>query len=403
MAYVVERKKDDGTTRYLAQLPRPRGPDPLRRHPLHPAAPPNAPATARSSRSWPAPGATARLGAIPFRDYVENDWLPSKHIEPTTRAAYVSNLNKHFYPFFGKKLMYQITASLVQDWVTQAAADGLSPRSIRKYHTMLHSIFKRAVRDQLIVANPCEHTELPKVIARKSRTLTPTEYDAAHRRDPRPAPAAGRDRDRDRHAVGRAHRAAPPPHRLPPQDGDRRGDHHRGLQAALPHRRALRRQALPQGQRTPHLRRRRRLARRRRPPHQHPQHRPRPAALHHQQPAPRSPATPSAPASGSPPSKPAASTSPSACTTSATPTPPGSSPKDPTSSPSWNAWATPRSKPPRNTSTPSPKPTRRTSTPSHAHAADDNNPTDSRHRTRSCTRLGRPQPPNETAASFRPV
>ncbi len=80
--------------------------------------------------------------------------------------------------------MYQITASLVQDWVTQAAAGGLSPRSIRKYHTMLHSVFKRAVRDQLIVANPCEHTELPKVIARRSRTLTPAEYDVLIRAIP---------------------------------------------------------------------------------------------------------------------------------------------------------------------------------------------------------------------------
>jgi integrase len=119
----------------------------------------------------------ASLGAVTFRKYVEGDWLPNKHIEPTTRAAYVSNLNKHFYPFFGRRLMYQITGSLVQDWVTQAAAEGLSPRSMRKYHTMLHSIFKRAVRDQLIVSNPCEHTELPKIIARKSRTLTPTEFD----------------------------------------------------------------------------------------------------------------------------------------------------------------------------------------------------------------------------------
>ena len=109
-----------------------------------------------------------------FRDYVEGDWLPSKHIEPTTKAAYVSNLNRHFYPFLGRRLMYQITGSLVQDWVTQAAAEGLSPRSIGKYHTMLHSIFKRAVRDQLIVTNPCEHTELPKIVARRSRTLTPT-------------------------------------------------------------------------------------------------------------------------------------------------------------------------------------------------------------------------------------
>ena len=64
-----------------------------------------------------------------------------------------------------------------------------------------------------------------------------------------------------------------------------------------------------------------------------------------------------------PAARPPASTSTSASTTSATPTPPGSSPEDPTSSPSWTGWATPRSPPPRNTSTPSPTPTPRTSTP----------------------------------------
>ena len=117
------------------------------------------------------------LGEVRFREYVEGEWLPSKHIEPTTRAAYVSNLTKHFYPFFGRKQLHQITPGLVQDWVTKAAAGGLSARSIRKYHTMLHSIFARAVRDGLIVANPCAHTELPKVIVSKTRTLTPDEFD----------------------------------------------------------------------------------------------------------------------------------------------------------------------------------------------------------------------------------
>jgi integrase len=41
---------------------------------------------------------------------------------------------------------------------------------------MLHSIFERAVRDQLILMNPCEHTELPKIIVRRTRTLTPDEF-----------------------------------------------------------------------------------------------------------------------------------------------------------------------------------------------------------------------------------
>lgn len=58
--------------------------------------------------------------------------------------------------------MARILPSVVQGWVTKAAADGSAPTSIRKYHTMLHSIFERAVRDQLILTNPCAHTELPK-------------------------------------------------------------------------------------------------------------------------------------------------------------------------------------------------------------------------------------------------
>jgi integrase len=117
-------------------------------------------------------------GAVRFREYVEDVWLPSKHLEPTTMASYSSNLNRHFFPFFGRKRLTQITPALVQDWVTQAHADGLSPRSIRKYHTMLHSIFVRAVRDQLILVNPCAHTDLPKVVVKKTRTLTPAEYEA---------------------------------------------------------------------------------------------------------------------------------------------------------------------------------------------------------------------------------
>ena len=61
-------------------------------------------------------------------------------------------------------------------WVAKATAEGLSPRSVRKYHVMLHSIFERAVRDQLILIHPCEHTELPKIIVRRTRTLTPDEF-----------------------------------------------------------------------------------------------------------------------------------------------------------------------------------------------------------------------------------
>jgi integrase len=119
----------------------------------------------------------ASLGAITFQDYVEREWLPSKHLEITTRAAYISYLNTHFYPAFGKRQLNKISPSVIQDWVTKASHQGLSPRSIKKYHVLLSSIFRRAVRDRILVYNPCDHTELPKVISRKTRTLTPEEFD----------------------------------------------------------------------------------------------------------------------------------------------------------------------------------------------------------------------------------
>jgi integrase len=117
------------------------------------------------------------LGQITFRDYVEQEWLPHKHLEVTTRAAYSSYLNKQFYPAFGKRALNKVSPSVVQDWVTKAHADGLSPRSIKKYHVFLSSIFRRAVRDRILVFNPCDHTEVPKVIVRKTRTVTPQEFE----------------------------------------------------------------------------------------------------------------------------------------------------------------------------------------------------------------------------------
>ena len=70
-----------------------------------------------------------------------------------------------------------ILPSTVQAWVTQAVASGLSPRSVGKYHVMLHSVFKRALRDRVILHNPCLETELPKVVPNRLRILTPAEFD----------------------------------------------------------------------------------------------------------------------------------------------------------------------------------------------------------------------------------
>lgn len=116
-------------------------------------------------------------GKITFQQYAEEVWLPSRHLEVTTRAGYVSYLRNHFVPYFGRMQLVRISPSTVQGWVSHALEQGLSARSIAKYHVMLHSVFARAVRDRLIAFNPCEDTELPKVVTRRTQILTPAEFE----------------------------------------------------------------------------------------------------------------------------------------------------------------------------------------------------------------------------------
>jgi site-specific recombinase XerD len=159
-------------------------------------------------------------------------WLPSKQVETSTLAAYRSYLDKHFIPTFGQRPMGKILPSEVQRWVTTATEDGLSAASVRKYHTMLHSVFERALRDRVVTFNPCAHTELPKVIKNKARTLTPAEYDAILTALP------ARHRLMVETAINTGLRwgeliALKPPPRPPQAHADRRGDSRGGLAQEL--------------------------------------------------------------------------------------------------------------------------------------------------------------------------
>jgi hypothetical protein len=60
--------------------------------------------------------------------------------------------------------MGRILFSEIQRWVSTATENGLSPVSVDKYHTLLASVFERALVDRVITFNPCADTELPKVV-----------------------------------------------------------------------------------------------------------------------------------------------------------------------------------------------------------------------------------------------
>lgn len=132
--------------------------------------------------------ADASRGKLTFAAYVEKYYWPAaQHLEPTTLAAYRSNLDSHFLPHFGRTRMSKIVASSVQAWVNEVSAevedyDGnrkpqLSPRSVRKYYTFLHAIFERAIIDQVVTLNPCAHTVLPKFVKQPKKAITPDQFE----------------------------------------------------------------------------------------------------------------------------------------------------------------------------------------------------------------------------------
>jgi len=176
MAWVTKRKAADGSTQYLAGYRDPSGRQRSagtfrKRVEAERAA--HAAEIKVGEGTW----VDRSAGKVRFTDYVEQSWWPNlQHLELTTKAAYRSILDAHFLPYFGRYPISAITPTMVQAWVGTALAGGLSPRSIRKDHTMLHGVFKAAVRDRVIAYNPCEGTTLPKVINAKRKTITPQEF-----------------------------------------------------------------------------------------------------------------------------------------------------------------------------------------------------------------------------------
>ena len=102
-----------------------------------------------------------RAGRLTFREYAER-WRVAQVHRPTTRAHVETHLRRHAYPALGDRPLSSVRPSDVQAWTAGLTA-ALAPRTVGTVHGIVSGIFRAAVRDRLIVSNPCEGTRLPKV------------------------------------------------------------------------------------------------------------------------------------------------------------------------------------------------------------------------------------------------
>ncbi|MBV9057673.1 MAG: site-specific integrase [Pseudonocardiales bacterium] len=98
-----------------------------------------------------------RAGRVIFRQCAEQWRITAPH-GPAMRDKVQRTLNRHIYPTFGDLPVRAIRPSAVQSWVAGLPLAAASTKVTLGY---LSAVFRTAVRDRIIVSNPCDGISVP--------------------------------------------------------------------------------------------------------------------------------------------------------------------------------------------------------------------------------------------------
>lgn len=109
-------------------------------------------------------GGICAPSAMKLADWMDT-WLTTylPNIEETTRDGYREKIENYIKPTIGHLPLKALSPKAIQDWINNLMKNGLSSKTIRNAYNNLNAALKKAVILQMIVRNPCEGTELPKL------------------------------------------------------------------------------------------------------------------------------------------------------------------------------------------------------------------------------------------------
>lgn len=109
-------------------------------------------------------GGISQPSAMKLADWLDT-WLETylPNIEETTRDGYREKIDNYIKPNLGHLPLKALSPKIIQDWINNLMKENLSPKTIRNAYNNLNAALKKAVILQMIVRNPCEGTELPKL------------------------------------------------------------------------------------------------------------------------------------------------------------------------------------------------------------------------------------------------
>ncbi len=119
-------------------------------------------------------------GKTTVADYLEK-WLldhAKNNLTPRTYERYRDLIRQHILPDMGKLLLTQLRPEHIQRHYTTKLASGLSARTVRYHHAVIHSALELALKWGLILRNPADAVEPPRI--RQIEMQTWDEYEVRH-------------------------------------------------------------------------------------------------------------------------------------------------------------------------------------------------------------------------------
>jgi len=115
--------------------------------------------------------------SIGLSEYL-NKWLEDvakPRLRESTFSSYEAVLKNYVKPTLGAKRLSDIQAYEVQKLYNDLKKQGLSSRTVRYAHVVFSSAMKQAIKWKMLMQNPCDLCELPRLEKTEMKYLSPEE------------------------------------------------------------------------------------------------------------------------------------------------------------------------------------------------------------------------------------
>ena len=96
-------------------------------------------------------------------------------VKPLTKHNYNKQVQKHFKPALGAVRLDALDTHTIQRFYNSLSASGLSPKTVKNLHCILHCALQQAIACDYLSRNPADACKLPKVTKPEIKPLEPVE------------------------------------------------------------------------------------------------------------------------------------------------------------------------------------------------------------------------------------